>query len=103
MTAAEVSSMFNVNLWVQEKPRSDDDDVLSCRDRPRADQERRRMMITDHADVNLNDRINKHCTQGCDCFFVEEELLFFSASDPFVNRNASYDDFSSVCFAHIPV
>lgn len=34
------------------------------------------MIITDHTAANLNDRNNKHCTQGCDCFFVEEELLF---------------------------
>lgn len=33
--------------------------------------------ITDHAEVGLNDRINKHCTQGCDCFFAEEDEMLF--------------------------
>lgn len=31
----------------------------------------------DHTAVNLNDRNNQHCTQGCDCFFIEEKLQFF--------------------------
>lgn len=77
MTAAEVSLIFHVSLFGdfgsgETRERYCAALVVINLQPARKDL----MMITDHTAVNLNDWNNKHCTQGCDCFFVEEELPF---------------------------